>query len=100
MDPIIGHDLKAAVINTHREVSANLGAELAAPGEVKLRAEINNGFSRIAVRHAVESVLAFVFARDKSLDRESIGVVQRKVHSRPASPGQVIGILMAEIALG
>src|SRR5438094_598503 len=42
MHPIIGNYLQPAVINTHREVGPHLGAELAAPGEVDLRAEIND----------------------------------------------------------
>src|SRR5439155_16976128 len=98
MHPIIRDDLQSAVVNAHGQIGAYLRAELAAPGEIDLGAEIDNGFSRIPVRLAIESVLALGFACDDGLQGKRVLVVERKVKARSARPRQVIGVLVAEIA--
>src|SRR5436189_5879364 len=99
MRTIIGNGLQSAVVNADGQVGPQLRTELAAPGEVDLGTEIDDGFSGIPIWHTVEGVLAFCFARDDGLQGECVFMVERKINTRPARPRQVICILMAEIPL-
>src|SRR5437764_858123 len=98
MNAVIGHCLQTAVINAHWDIDANLGAEFSRPRDIHLWTEKNAGYGRVFVRLAVCGIFAFGFARDQCLQSDGVIICQGDVVTRTASPGEIVRILMSEIA--
>src|SRR6185503_12463756 len=81
---VIGHALNAAVVDVDWDVRAGVGAEVRAPGERELRAQIPRRPAGLHIDLAERNVTALMFVEGVGLDAQGGVVQQQRVNSRPA----------------
>jgi len=84
---VIGQHLGSGIVTVYRQVGSKLRTQFAAPGEVNLRADVNQRFGRVRIINSAERVFSLVLARYDGLQRKRVVMGQGKIISGPSEPG-------------